>query len=92
MKRKFIVSFIQAVMVLPTLSIAVCMLGIPVGIIVAFFKEGAFSLGSLRMESIYESFIYAVKVGGGIGLILGVGLLMGNIVIPELIGRCKRKK
>ncbi|GDQ50538.1 hypothetical protein BvCmsNSP039_04612 [Escherichia coli] len=44
MNRKFIISFLQAVIVLPILSIVICMLGIPIGIIVAFFKNGVFHL------------------------------------------------
>ncbi|HBC0989850.1 TPA: hypothetical protein IGZ61_004623 [Escherichia coli] len=92
MNRKFIISFLQAVIVLPILSIAICMLGIPIGIIVAFFKTGVFSFESLRMVSIYESFIYAVKVGGTIGLVLGIGLWVVNIVIPELMNKSKNKK
>lgn len=92
MNRKFIISFLQAVIVIPILSIAICMLGIPIGIIVAFFKNGVFSFESLRMVSIYESFIYAVKVGGTIGLVLGIGLWGANIVIPELMSKSKNKK
>ncbi|GDQ50531.1 hypothetical protein BvCmsNSP039_04611 [Escherichia coli] len=44
------------------------------------------------MVSIYESFIYAVKVGGSIGLVLGIGLWVANIVIPELMNKSKNKK
>lgn len=92
MNRRFIISFLQAVIVLPVFSIMVCMLGIPIGIFVAFFKTGVFSFESLRIESIYESFSYAVRVGGGIGLILGIGLWIANIVIPELTGKLKPDK
>lgn len=92
MNKKFIISFLQAVIVLPILSIAICMLGVPIGIIVAFFKTGVFSFESLRIVSIYESFIYAFKIGGSIGLILGIGLWITNIVIPELANKSKNKK
>ena len=85
MSRKFIISFLQAVIVVPVLSILIGMLGIPIGIVVAFFKTGVFSFESLRMVSIYESFIYAVKVGGGGGLILGIGL-WGVMVICGVWG------
>ncbi|QXB07767.1 hypothetical protein I6L80_21035 (plasmid) [Providencia rettgeri] len=87
MKRKLFISFIQAVIVLPIFSILLCMLGVPIGILIAFLKEGIFSLDSLNVESIYESLVYAIKVGGGIGLVLGGGLLIANVIIPMAKGK-----
>lgn len=91
MKRKLFISFIQAVIVLPVFSILLCMLGVPIGILIAFFKEGTFSFDSLNIESIYESLVYAVKVGGAIGLVLGTGLLIANVIIPIVTGKFDNK-
>lgn len=37
MKRKLFISFIQAVIVLPVFLILLCMIGVPIGILIAFF-------------------------------------------------------
>lgn len=91
MKRKLFISFIQAVIVLPVFSILLCMIGVPIGILIAFFKESTFSFDSLNIESIYESLVYAVKVGGAIGLVLGTGLLIANVIIPIVTGKFDNK-
>ncbi len=57
----------------------------------SFFKESTFSFDSLNIKSIYESLIYAVKVGGAIGLVLGAGLLIANVIIPIVTGKFDNK-
>lgn len=65
--------------------LSVC--GVFIGYLVAYFK-----IGVIPIDDALPKILNSIKVGGVLGLLLGVGLWVWGIVIPELIGRCKRKK
>uniref|UniRef100_UPI00330799AE hypothetical protein n=1 Tax=Photorhabdus viridis TaxID=3163327 RepID=UPI00330799AE len=58
-------------------GVLICMLGIPLGIILAFIKTGNITI---ELNSIIDFAKYAVKVGGGIGFVLGLGLWLFGVI------------
>ncbi|WP_157975364.1 hypothetical protein [Photorhabdus sp. CRCIA-P01] len=58
-------------------GVLICMLGIPLGIILAFIKTGNIII---ELNSIIDFAKYAIKVGGGIGFVLGLGLWLFGVI------------
>jgi hypothetical protein len=65
--------------------LSVC--GVIIGYIVAYFKIGVFPTGFTLPK-----ILGAIKVGGILGLLLGVGLWVWGVFIPGLMGKYKKKK
>ncbi|EMT6385553.1 hypothetical protein WMR60_004160 [Providencia rettgeri] len=65
--------------------LSVC--GVFIGYIVAYFKIGVFPI-----DTALPKILGAFKVGGILGLLLGISLWIWGIVIPELMGKSKQKK
>ncbi|ONK07044.1 hypothetical protein BSK71_02080 [Pectobacterium actinidiae] len=59
--------------VLGTMGVIIfcCMLSIPVGYIAAFIQTGSFNF---NLEPAIDGIRFSIKVGGGVGAVLGIGL------------------
>ncbi|WP_147437183.1 hypothetical protein [Brenneria alni] len=75
--------FVFFVLGMMVVVIFCCMLSIPIGYFVAFIKTGAFYFD---MGPAIDGVKFSMKVGGGVGAVLGVGMYFF-----ELFGSPKNK-
>ncbi|PWC10707.1 hypothetical protein [Brenneria corticis] len=52
-------------------GVLICMIGVPLGMIVAFFKTGQLII---NLDAVINSALFALKIGGGMGAVSGGGL------------------
>ncbi|EDW6064623.1 hypothetical protein YT14_002772 [Salmonella enterica subsp. enterica serovar Oslo] len=76
MKNK-LSSFLRYIIFFPLLCSTLGLLGMPIGIIMAFLKTGNFNL---NLKDELDVIFFTIKIGVPIGFILGLGLWIISIL------------